>query len=49
MRRVAEDLYQEELHLGAAIVDIGLFGSGLFDRDVSAAIKAADGILWKVA
>jgi hypothetical protein len=48
VQRVADDLYQEELRSGAGALDIGLFGSRLFDRDVVCALKDADGILWKV-
>jgi hypothetical protein len=45
---VADDLYKEELHKGAGVLDIGLFGSRLFDRDVVQELMAADGILWQV-
>ena len=45
---VAKDLYHEELRAGAGVLDIGLFGSGLFTRDVTRDLKAGDGILWKI-
>lgn len=49
VQRIADELYQEELRRGAGALDIGLFGSRLFDRDVVDALGGADGILWKVA
>ena len=45
---VAKDLYRKELRAGAGILDIGLFGSRLFTRDVNRELKAGDGILWKI-
>lgn len=49
VQRVADELYQEELRHGAGALDIGLFGSRLFHRDVVDALRGADGILWKIA
>ena len=49
VQRVAEEIYHEELRLGAGAVDIGLFGSRLFDRDVVSALKVGDGMLWKIS
>jgi hypothetical protein len=48
VRRVAEELYQGELRHGAAVIDIGIVGSRLFERDVIETIRAANGVLWKV-
>lgn len=48
VKRIASDLYSEELRNGAWSVDIGFFGSGLFIRDVTRELKAGDGILWKI-
>jgi hypothetical protein len=47
INRVAGDLYREELAMGAAILDLGLFGPELFVHDVALALKAANGILWQ--
>ena len=49
VQRVADELYQKELRHGAGALDIGLFGSRLFDRDVFCALEAADGVLWKIS
>ena len=46
--RVASELYKEELHKGAGVLDIGLFGSRLFKDDVIREIESADGILWEI-
>ena len=48
VKDVAAELYEEELRMGAGVLDIGLFGSGLFNGDVSRELKAGDGILWKI-
>jgi hypothetical protein len=45
---IAEDLYTEELRLGAGVLDIGLFGSRLFYNDVVQELWAGDGILWRI-
>jgi hypothetical protein len=45
---VAAELYREELRQGAQILDIGLFGSKLFVRDVIGEIEARNGILWQI-
>ena len=45
---VSADLYAEELRTGAGALDIGLFGSRLFNGDVIRELKAGDGILWKI-
>lgn len=46
--RVATELYREEVHKGAGTLDIGLFGSRLFQDDVAREIESADGILWQI-
>jgi hypothetical protein len=46
--RVAKDIYRDEIRAGAWTLDIGLFGSRLFARDVTRELQAADGILWKI-
>jgi hypothetical protein len=46
---VAEDLYAEELRLGAGVLDIGLFGSRLFHNDVVQELRVGDEILWKIS
>jgi hypothetical protein len=48
VQRVVTDLYQAELHRGAAVLDIGIFGSRLFERDVVSALKNSDGVLWVI-
>src|SRR5262245_28069672 len=45
---VADELYAEELHKGSGVLDIGLFGSSLFNSDVVRELRAANGILWKI-
>lgn len=49
VQRVARDLYEGELRRGAAVVDIGLFGSRLFEREVVETLKHGDGALWDIA
>jgi hypothetical protein len=46
--RVASELYREELRQGAGVLDIGLFGSRFFTRDVICELEAGDGILWEI-
>jgi hypothetical protein len=48
VKTVAAHLYAEELRKGAGVLDIGLFGSQLFNDDVVRELKAADGILWEI-
>src|SRR5262245_41081157 len=48
VKAVATDLYAEELHKGAGVLDIGLFGGRLFDHDVLRELKAGDGVLWEI-
>jgi hypothetical protein len=49
VRRVAELLYRDELRRGAGASDIGLFGSCLFDGDVTAALEAGADVLWEIS
>src|SRR5262249_237988 len=48
VKTVADELYAEELHKGSGVLDIGLFGSSLFNSDVVQELQAADGILWEI-
>jgi hypothetical protein len=48
VKRVATELYEEELRKGAGVLDIGLFGSRLFNADVVRELKTANGILWEI-
>jgi hypothetical protein len=48
VERVASELYREELHSGASVLDIGLFGSRLFVSDVIGEIEARNGTLWRI-
>jgi hypothetical protein len=45
---IAQDLYIEELRMGAGVLDIGLFGSRLFHNDVIQELWAGDGRLWQI-
>lgn len=46
--QVAAELYRQELRKGAQVLDIGLFGSRLFLRDVINEIEARNGTLWRI-
>jgi hypothetical protein len=48
VERLADDLYRDEVRNGAWTLDIGLFGSRLFTRDVARELKPGDGILWEI-
>lgn len=48
IKKVAREVYFDELRRGAALVDIGLFGLELFIPDVAREIEARDGELWKI-
>lgn len=48
VKRVAAELYADELRGGAAVLDIGLIGDRLFNRDVVRELRAADGVLWEI-
>ena len=46
--RIAKDLYDEELRRGAAAVDIGIFGSRLFEPEVAQSLRAGNGMIWEI-
>ena len=48
LERVADELYQQELDDGAWVLDLGMFGSGLFIPDLAREIRAGNGILWQI-
>jgi hypothetical protein len=48
VKTAAQDLYVEELRHGAGILDIGLFGDGLFTRDLVQELMSGDGVLWEI-
>ena len=48
VKRVSGELYRDELRKGAAVLDIGLFGDRLFNRDIVQELRAGDGILWEI-
>jgi hypothetical protein len=48
IHRIAKDLYDEELRRGAAAVDIGIFGSRLFESEVAQSLRAGNGMLWEI-
>ena len=45
---VAEELYREELHAGAWMVDLGLFGSAWFTPEARHLLEAGNGELWEI-
>lgn len=47
-QEVARGIYLDELRRGAAILDIGLLGPGLFLAEVAREIRAGDGELWEI-
>ena len=48
VKTAAKDLYIEELRHGAGILDIGMFGDGLFTRDLVQELMSGDGVLWEI-
>ncbi len=48
VQAVAEGLYETELRRGAAVSDLGMFGSGLFTAEIVRELRLGDGILWKI-
>jgi hypothetical protein len=48
VKTAAKDLYIEELRQGAGVLDIGLFGEGLFNRDLVRELLSGDGVLWEI-
>jgi len=48
VKTIAGEVYAEELRKGSGVLDIGLFGSRLFNSDVVRELQAADGVLWEI-
>ena len=48
VQRISRDLFDEELRRGAAAVDIGIFGSRLFEPEVAQTLSAGAGTLWEI-
>lgn len=48
IQQVSDELFQQEIDEGAWLVDIGLFGSTIFVRDVASEIKAGNGNFWDI-
>lgn len=48
VQRVADELFHQELDDGAWVLDLVMFGSALFVRDVSSEIRARNGSLWQI-
>ena len=48
VKRVAHEIYSDEIRNGAWVMDIGLFGPGLFAPDVVGELEAGNGILWEI-
>lgn len=48
VERVAREIYLDEIRTGAWVLDIGLYGAGLFVRSVTSELKSRDGTLWKI-
>ena len=45
---VAEELYREEIHAGAWMVDLGLFSSAWFAPEARRLLEAGNGELWQI-
>ena len=45
---VADELYREEIHAGAWMVDLGLFTSGWFAPEAQRLLEAGNGELWQI-
>lgn len=48
VEHVAREVYFDEVHRGAWVLDIGLYVPKLFVPNVTSELKAANGILWKI-
>jgi hypothetical protein len=48
VKRVAAELYSDELRQGAGVLDIGLIGDRLFNRDIIRELDSGNGILWEI-
>ena len=43
VKRVAQEMYYEELRLGAGVVEIGIFGPAIFEREVQEFLESMVG------
>jgi hypothetical protein len=43
VKRVAQEIYYEELRLGAEVFEIGIFGPAIFERDVQEFLESMVG------
>ena|SRR5919108_2541212 len=48
VKRVAAELYKDELLQGAGVLDIGLIGDRLFNRDIIRELDPGKEILWEI-
>lgn len=48
VERVARGIYLDEIRTGAWVLDIGLYGPGLFVRSVASQLRSGDGTFWKI-
>jgi hypothetical protein len=48
VKKIAAELYSDELRHGAGVLDIGLIGDRLFNRDIIRELNAGNGILWEI-
>jgi hypothetical protein len=46
VNRIAKQIYRDELCHGAAVIDIGLLGTKLFEAEVVAALNRGVGVWW---
>jgi hypothetical protein len=46
---IAGEVYAEELRKGSGVLDIGLFGSRLFNSDVIRELEEGNGVLWEIS
>ena len=48
VKRVAAELYSDELRTGGGFLDIGLIGDRLFNRDIVRELNEGSGMLWEI-
>lgn len=48
IKRVAAELYADELRRGGGFLDIGLIGDRLFNRDIVRELDEGNGMLWEI-
>jgi hypothetical protein len=48
VKRVAAQLYTDELRRGGGFLDIGLIGDRLFNRDIVQELNEGNGMLWEI-